>query len=113
MDVREEIRRLTATADILRKFPELGDPERFRTVEPMQAFYTGYPSDKLGDLLHFLHDNEIEFAVEAEGSTAALRIRVAGILYWFTNIRAEDLDEKATMILVGETPEDIAAVEGA
>ncbi len=111
MDVKEEIRRLTATADILRKFPELGSFEKVGDVHPASAFYTCYPSDRLEELLYFLHDNGADFTVEADESGQSVRIHVAGIQYWFSSTRIRDLDEKATEILIGGSLEDVPAVE--
>jgi hypothetical protein len=109
VDFKAEIARLRDTANLLGKYPELG--EKFGALEPTLALFAGYPSDKLEELLCFLDDNKIDFTVVGTNERSqTVYIHVAGILYAFSNRRVVDLSERAANILF-EGPLDYIGVE--
>jgi hypothetical protein len=92
MDVKQQIARLRATADLLSKYPELGMEERVGQINPAANLFNGYPTHKLEDLITFLHENGILFkASTAEDQPNSVCIYVEGLCYWFSNLRIADL----------------------
>jgi hypothetical protein len=100
MDVKDQIARLRRTADLLNKYPELGMDDKVGEVGSREAWFDGYPSDKLEDLLLFLRDNSIPFTLSSRPApSTSIGIHIEGIAYWFTGSRIRDMDPRAAMVL--------------